>query len=163
MRRASALLLGLLLGLLSGCGAASPRASIPGPEERAEDEPPPTYAIALRLEDAGAREDDTPRTRVMLVAIAPGGDRTVNELRVELGACWHDASRDALITARCWWAGAGAAYAVRREGGAVVARRRSADEVSSDEAPWEEAGRVEVPEDAVLQILLPGRSVPVSE
>lgn len=153
----------LLFCFLLGCGAASPRASIPDePAERDEDEPPPTYAIALRLEDAGTREDDTPRTRVMLVAIAPGGDRTVNEVRVELGACWHDGSNDALITARCWWAGAGAVYAIRREGGAVVAHRRSADEASG-ERPWEEAGRVEIPEDAALQILLPGRSVPVPE
>lgn len=146
----------LLVFLLASCGAASPRPGEPREEAERDDEPPPTFAIALRLQDAGTDENETPRTRVMLVKIAPDGERTVAELHVETGACWHDAG-SALITARCWWAGSGAAYEVRREGEAVIARRRATEE-DSEAGPWEESGRVEVPEDAVLQILAPGRS-----
>ena len=131
MRRAA---LAILTASLLGCGAATP------PPETPEDEaegPPPSYAVALRFADAGADENETPQTRVLLVRIAPDGERV------------------ALILARCWWAGAGARYEVRREGDAVIARRAGVDEMEGDQT-LEEAARVEVPESARLEVLAPG-------
>ncbi|MEZ4335492.1 MAG: hypothetical protein R3B82_02595 [Sandaracinaceae bacterium] len=115
----------LLLGLASACGAATP----PPEDPTDEDDGPVTYAIALRLEEAGPTDDETPQTRVALVRIAPDGERTLEELRVEQGACWAEAGQDpVLVTARCWWAGAGARYEVRREGDVVIARRQDLDD-----------------------------------
>ena len=142
----------LLLGLASACGAATP----PPEDPTDEDDGPVTYAIALRLEEAGPTDDETPQTRVALVRIAPDGERTLEELRVEQGACWAEAGQDpVLVTARCWWAGAGARYEVRREGDVVIARRQDLDEMAEDGA-WTEAGRLDVPVSARLQVLAPG-------
>lgn len=144
--------------MLAGCGAAAPAPE--EPEGPTSGEPPPTFAIALRLEDAGADENETPRTRVALVMIAPDGAREIAELRVELGACWHETTPDSMISARCWWGGAGARYEVHRDGGAVIARRAEIDEETGDtgvgRARFEEVGRVEVPPDAELHVVTPG-------
>lgn len=152
---------GSALGLaaLSACGGAPP------PVETAEEEdgPPPTYAIALRLEDAGTDAQDTPHTAVSLVRIAPDGARTVADLREEIGACYHvEGGPDVLMTARCWWAGEGGRYVVRREGDAVIALRADVQE-ETGEAELTEVGRVDVPADAELQVLAPGREAPVPE
>lgn len=142
----------VLAGLSLGCGGATP--SPRGAEDEAEsDAPPPTYAIALRLEDGGADEDDTPRTRVRLVRIAPDGERGVADLGEERAACYYREAPGALIAATCWWAGAGGTYEVRREDGAVVAYRTPTDEDTGSSAPVE-AGRLEVPEGALLQVLV---------
>lgn len=138
--------------LCLGCGASGPGA------QTAEDEdegPPPTYAIALRLEDAGPDENETPRTRASLVRIAPDGTRTVAALGEELGACYHQPAPGALIAARCWWGGAGARYVVRRVDDRVVALRADEDEMAGT-AELEERGHVEVPEEARLEVLTPG-------
>jgi len=141
---------------LTACGAA-----VVHPAEPVEDNGPETYAIALRLEEAGADDADTPRTRVTLVEIEPDGARTLEELHVEVGACWHDTNvTDVLIAARCWWGGAGARYVVVRDGDAVIARRRELDEDTGD-AAWVEAGRVSLPPGADLQVLAPGRRAPL--
>ena len=145
--------LAILTASLLGCGAATP------PPETAEEEeaegPPPSYAVALRFADAGADENETPQTRVMLVRIAPDGERVARDLGTEVGACYHQDAGDALILARCWWAGAGARYEVRREGDAVIARRAGVDEMEGDQA-LVEAARVEVHENARLEVLAPG-------
>ncbi|MBX3275665.1 MAG: hypothetical protein KF729_35725 [Sandaracinaceae bacterium] len=152
-------LLSCALVVLAGCGGAPTSAPLGDEDEAGGEAGPDTYAVALRLEEADPTEDESPRTRVALVRIAPGGERTLEELRVELGACWHEeqaAADHALVSARCWWAGAGARYLVTRQGDAVVAHRQELDELA-DDGPWEEAGRVALPEDAVLQVLAPGR------
>ncbi len=144
-----------LVILLAGCGAATP----PPEDPSDQDDGPETFAVALRLEDAGATEDETPQTRVALVRIAPDGTRTLEELGVELGACWNDAGQgEVLIAARCWWAGAGARYEVVREGDAVIARRQGVDEMTEG-GGWIEVGRVEIPEGARVQVLTAGRAV----
>lgn len=145
----------LVVCVVAGCGAAPPPV-----ETRADDDEPETYAVALRLEDAGTDENETPHTAVSLVRIAPGGERTVESLRDEIGACYNIEASGALVAARCWWAGEGARYVVRREGDAVIALRAQAHE-ETDEGPLEEIGRVEVPADAELQVLLPGREAAV--
>ena len=137
--------------VLAACGAAAPPAQEPSDEEN-PDEPSPAFAIALRLEDAGADENETPRTRVTLVGIAPDGQREVAALRVEQGACWNEASPGSLTSVRCWWAGAGARYEVRRVGDAVVASRADIDE-ETGEGGLEEAGRIEVPRQTELRVL----------
>ena len=146
-------LLSALGALTAGCGGAAPNPR--GAEDEAEsDAPPPTYAIALRLEDGGTDEDDTPHTRVRLVRIAPDGERAVADLGEERAACYYREAPGALIAATCWWAGAGGTYELRREGGAVVAYRTPTDEDAGSSAAAE-AGRVDVPGDAVLQVLAP--------
>ena len=153
--------LGAILVVLSvmACGGAPPPVETADEEE---DGPPPTYAIALRLADAGTDENETPRTPVSLVRIAPDDERTVAALRQEIGACYHVESTGALMTARCWWAGHGGTYVVRREGDSVVALRTDVHEEGAPATP-EEVGRVEVPADAELQVLAPGREAPIPE
>jgi len=143
----------LALLALVGCGGAAPPVE-PPPTDAEENE---TFAVALRLAEAGPDAEDTPHTRVSLVRIAPDGARHMEALRVETGACWHVGSgEDVLIAVRCWWAGAGAQYAVHRTGDAIVAHRRDVDEATDQAGAWEEIGRIEIPADAPLQVLTPG-------
>lgn len=144
--------------LLASCGGGTLLTE--EPRDRDEVEPTLTYAVALRLEDAGEDENATPRTRVALVKIEPDGAREIAELRVELGACWHEPVPNAMIAARCWWGGAGARYEVRREGELIVAWRAGLDE-ETGEAIFEEAGRIEVPSGATLRVLTPESAAPV--
>lgn len=140
---------------LLGCGGAAAVVR----DEEARDEPPPRYGIALRFEGADAADGGAPRTRVSLVRIPPEGERTVRELAVEVGACFHEPAGEALIAARCWWAGEGARYEVRREGEVVVALRADVDaEGSAGELA--EVARLEVPEDAELDVLAPSGAMP---
>lgn len=134
---------------LAACGGVTP-----APERADEEERLPPYAVALRFEDAGTDEHETPYTAVSLVRIAPDGRRTVVALRREMGACFHEDASGTLAAARCWWAGAGARYVVRREDDAVAAARAEVDEMTG-EGPLEEVGRVEVPRDAELRVLAP--------
>lgn len=127
-------------------------------EDEAADEPPPRYGVALRFEDAEESEDGTPRTRVSLVRITPEGERTVSELATEPGACFHQPVRGALIAARCWWAGEGARYEVRRAGDEIVALRAEVHEETVAGEPIEVA-RLEVPRDAELDVLAPTAAV----
>jgi len=143
----------LVCAALAGCGGASPPAEAPVTAEENE-----TFAVAVRLTEAGTDEDDTPHTRVSLVRIAPDGARHMEALHVETGACWHVGSADSvLIAVRCWWAGAGAQYQITRAGDAIVAERRDVDEATDQAGAWEVVGRVEIPEDAPLQVLTPDR------
>jgi hypothetical protein len=144
MRRFVGVMLGLGLG---ACGAASP-----GPATEPTAAPPPRpYAVALRLEEAGEDEQGTPHTRVSLVRISPDGVRTVETLRTEVGACYHQPRSGALLAARCWWAGFGAEYEVRRRGDAVVALRAEVEEIGPGEPA--EVARLEVPAGAELQVV----------
>jgi len=122
----------LALLALVGCGGAAPPVE-PPPTDAEENE---TFAVALRLAEAGPDAEDTPHTRVSLVRIAPDGARHMEALRVETGACWHVGSgEDVLIAVRCWWAGAGAQYAVHRTGDAIVVPiARGAFNIAPEEA-----------------------------
>jgi hypothetical protein len=131
--------------MLLACGGAPPRTMH---QEEAQEEARP-YVVALRFEDAGEDTDDTPHTRVLLVRIAPAGRRTVRELSIEPGACYHEHERGALIAARCWWGAQSARYLVERRGEALIALRGE----SSDEP--REVVRLDLPRDARLQVLLP--------
>lgn len=147
---------GLAIAVLAiACGGAPPPVAAPE-EEPPEPEP---YGLAVRLEDGGTDADtDTPHTRVALVRITPDGERTVLDLEREVGACYlRDATEGALLAVTCWWAGAGAQYAVRREGDAVVAYRAASDEEGGVGAPVE-VGRVEIPEDVPLQLVTGDRA-----
>lgn len=143
----------LIALLLVGCGASAT------PVETAEDEddgPPPTFAVALRFEDGGGGEE-SPRTLVRLVRIAPDGEREVADLGEEAGPCYLDPSGDALVGGRCWWAGTGVRYRVVRRGDRLVASRAEED---ADEMPGEfvERGSLEVPSDARIDLLGPSAS-----
>ncbi|MGE0789978.1 MAG: hypothetical protein AB7S26_30165 [Sandaracinaceae bacterium] len=137
-----------IASVATGCGGSPP------PLEDASDQEgePITYTIALRLEDAGEDAEGTPRTRVSLVRIAPDGNRTVVEGGEEPGPCYLVVEPDALTAARCWWAGAGSRYAVRRHGDALALERATED---ADGAPgaYEARGSVELEDDARLELL----------
>jgi hypothetical protein len=135
---------------LTACGGAAPALRT---EEPAEETPRP-YVVALRLEEAAEAEDGTPETRVSLVRITPDGDRTIEALRTEPGACFLEPAAGALIAARCWWAGQSASYRVQREGDAVIALRSV-----SEESERVEVARLEIPGDAELQVLAPGQAL----
>ena len=62
-----------------------------------------------------------------------------------------------LIAARCWWAGHGSRYVVRRSEEAVVALRGEEHE-ESDEVELVEVGRIDLPEGALLRVLGPDGS-----
>ncbi len=129
--------------ILTACGApAVPTSTVRAPEEEVR-----PYAVALRLEDAGEHEEE-PRTRVSLVRITPEGERTITSLSVEPGACYHVEVDDALIAVRCWWGREGAHFVVMRSGESIVAMR-------GEGGGLEEIGRIEVPEDAPVQVLAP--------
>ena len=138
---------------LFACGGATPA---PEPASSSADGPS-TYAIALHFGDGGTDESETPHTMVSLVRIAPDGERHVLDLHDEIGACYLEPASGALLAGRCWWGGAGARYEVRREGDAVVAYRADVDEMADEPAEFVEAGRIEVAEDADLEVLAPGR------
>ena len=143
-----------LASLLCACGGAAPPPSSAADVDEAEAPPEPErWAIALRLQDGGTDDSETPHTQVSLVRISPDGERSVIELHDEVGACYPQPARGgALIATRCWWAGQGALWSVRREGDAVVAYRAVEPEEGAPPEP-SEAGRLEVPEDAELDLV----------
>lgn len=135
---------------LAACGApAAPVATAP---DSAREPPRVRYAVALRLEEAGETEDGTPHTEVSLVRIAPDGARTIETLGTEPGACYHHAQPGALIAARCWWAGFGAEYEVRRTGDGVVALRAEVDE-EAGRGELTELTRLDIPDGVELEVL----------
>ncbi|MFK7987108.1 MAG: hypothetical protein AB8I08_13875 [Sandaracinaceae bacterium] len=142
-----------IAAILSACGGQAPPPETPPPSN----DDPVTYAVALRFEDAGTDGDETPHTAVSLVRIAPDGQRRVVSLREETGACFADVASGAMLAGRCWWAGFGARYEVRREADAVVAYRADQDEEAAD-SPFVEVGRFELDRDADVEVLTPGRS-----
>lgn len=142
--------LSILLALsCAACGAATVPVTEPSEPEA---EPPPRYAVALRFEEGEPSPEGTPRTRVSLVRIAPGGERSVSELRVEDGACYHRDEPGVLIAGVCWWAGSGARYVIRREGESIIALRA---EATGDDTYGEltELTRIDVPAEAALDLL----------
>lgn len=141
-----------LVSVLAACGGSTP--PVTSPSSSADD--PVTYAVALRFEDAGTDDDETPHTAVSLVRIAPDGQRRVVSLREETGACFADSATGAMLAGRCWWAGFGARYEVRREADAVVAYRADQDEEVPDSA-FVEVGRFELDANADVEVLTPGR------
>jgi hypothetical protein len=126
---------------LSGCGGAAPR----GAQEPRDGSERERVAVALRLEDAGTRAGtDVPETRVSLAVIreADGGTET-QRVDVASGVCTSaPPPPGVLAAARCWWAGAGAHYALVRSGAELVVRRVREDEQSPEDAPAEVVLRV---------------------
>ena len=124
----------------------------PGPPAR-----PERLAVALRFEDAGVdAATDTPRTRVVLALVRESDGRTeTHALGVIDGACNYVApTADALLAGSCWWAGSGANYDVVRRDRALVVRRIFEDE-QSEALPLETVLRLELPENAQLQVIAP--------
>lgn len=141
-----------LVLLSAACGAAT----VTSPEE-APTEQEARYAIALRFQEASPSAGGDPRTRVSLVRISPEGERTVRELGTEAGACYLDPAPGALLSARCWWGEASARYVLERRGEAILALR--GDESGAE---LREVLRLEVPEDAALDVLGGGSTEAVS-
>jgi hypothetical protein len=137
--------------VLTACGAVP--APMPADSEDALASPH-RYVIGLRLEEAPEDEAGTPHTRVSLVRISPEGVRTLESLGTEAGACYLEPRVGVLLAARCWWAGQGALYEVRRVGDEVVASRTEVDEMTGSGAPSEVA-RLAVPSGVQVRVLGP--------
>lgn len=146
----------LALMLLCGCGVgatASPPPTTPEPPAR-----PERLAVALRFEDAGVDPaTETPHTRVVLALVRESDGRTeTHEVGVIDGACnYVTPTADALLAGSCWWAGAGANYDVVRRERVLLVRRIYEDEDQSEALPIETVLRLELPENAQLQVIAP--------
>ncbi len=112
--------------------------------------------MALRLEDAGTRAGtDVPETQVVLAVIREADGRTeAHPVDLTTGVCTSAAPPPGVLAAaRCWWAGAGAHYALVRVGDALAVRRVRADEQVSDDAPAEVLLRVPLSSAAELVVI----------
>ncbi len=137
---------------LSACGGAAPASVASDVDTSARER----VAIALRLEDAGTRAGtDVPETRIVLAVIREADGRTETH-RVDLaaGVCSSAAPTLGVLAAvRCWWAGAGAHYALVRVGGALAVRRVREDAQVPDDAPAEVLLRVPLSAEARVDVI----------
>jgi len=99
-------------------------------------------------------ESDVPATRILLVKIVPDEGRTTVEIGQFDGACTVVApAAPAILAATCWWAGESARVEVVRTGDVLIARR--VDEAAPGDG---ELARVDLPERAIVEPILPGGS-----
>ena len=137
---------------LSGCGGAAPASVVSGAEESERER----VAVALRLEDAGVRAGtDVPETRIALAVIREADGRTETH-RADLasGVCSSASPPPGVLAAvRCWWAGAGANYALVRSGDTLVVRRARVEEESPEDAPAEVVLRVPLSAAARVEVI----------
>jgi hypothetical protein len=140
--------------LLAGCGGASSEQA----STTAEPARPERVAVALRFEDAGVDvATDTPHTRVVLAVIRESDGRTeTHEVGVVSGACNYVApSAAALAAGSCWWAGSGDNFELARRGAELVVSRVQVDEELTAPLAPEPVLRVELPERAQVQVIVP--------
>lgn len=119
---------------------------------------PERIAVALRFEDASVdAPTETPHTRVVLAVIRESDGRTeAHEVTVVDGACnYVTPTEDALASGSCWWAGSGDNFDVIRSAGTICVRRVEVDEQRDEPLPPATVLRVEVPENAQVQVIVP--------
>lgn len=127
---------------------------------------PPTprtqCTVTLRFEDQTPEEDGPPpadpalalpRTRVTLVRICEPGGTATQLVGVETGVCQFGSAGDALVRARCWWAGQGSEIEVQRVLRQLVVRR--AELHDGELGPMQDAGELALPVGAEVHVLGP--------
>jgi hypothetical protein len=139
-----------IFALLVGCGASA----LPNAEEAARDERRECTA-ALRFADAEhvmEHEDDV-RTEVSLILICEEEPLARTSLGIAVGACFsNEPSEGVLLSARCWWGGAGALFEVRVAGEVLEAGRADIDE-ETGVGEMRVVGELRVPESAIVRAL----------
>jgi hypothetical protein len=135
-----------------GCGTPSSPPSAPPVATRTQ------CTIALRMEDDTAGGMDPavvaiPHTRVTLVRICEPGGTETQAIGSEIGICQFADPGDALMRARCWWAGNGSEIEVHRVLRQIVVRRA---ELRDDRlGPFSDAAEMDLPVAAQLNVLGP--------
>ncbi len=94
-----------------------------------------------------------PHTRVTLVRICEPGGTETRPIGSEIGICQFADPGDALMRARCWWAGNGSEIEVHRVLRQIVVRRA---ELHEDRlGPFSDAIEMDLPVAAQLNVLGP--------
>lgn len=142
----------LFLGLVA-CGSPPSTRSV-------EPAPPRTQCtVTLRFEDdtAGGMDPSVvalPHTRVTLVRICDPGGTETRIVGSELGVCQFADPGEALMRARCWWAGNGSELEVHRVLRQLVVRRAELTE-EGGLTPFSDAVELDLPVGAQLNVLGP--------
>lgn len=141
--------------VLAACG------SPPASHTTTASEPAPRRTqctVALRFEDDTAGGVDPaiiaiPHTRVTLVRICEPGGTETQVVGSEVGICQYADPGEALLRARCWWAGEGSELELTRVLRDVIVRRAEVhDDVRGDFAV---AAQLDLPASAQLNVLGP--------
>lgn len=119
----------------------------PQPTENALERRPQCLA-----ENSQGDSGDRPCTTISLVLLCEDGTRSALQIGDEIGACYPIDSADALLRARCWWAGEGSLVEVRREGGALIVFRTTVDEYTGTGEP-QRIGSLKIPPGAIVETL----------
>lgn len=129
-------------------GTAAPSAPAPAPGAPAQ---PAADAVVIDLlaHAVEPRDEDNPQSRLSLSVREPGKPEQQIELLTVTGGCnrltGEETDRDALVTLRCWYAGAGDTLNAYREGDALVIRHQQSDEAEEAPLPVKELKRVPLP------------------
>jgi hypothetical protein len=140
--------------LLSACGTPPATRAIEPAPRRAQ------CTVTLRFEDRDEQPGADPsvvvlpHTRVTLVRICDPGGTETRVIGDEIGVCQFGDPGDALLRARCWWAGRGAEIEVHRVLRRLVVRRAVLDEATGL-GPYADSVDLELPASAELNVLGP--------
>jgi hypothetical protein len=142
----------LAVVILVGCGTPpATRAVEPAPRRT-------QCTVTLRFEDRDEPAEPTvmalPHTHVTLVRICDPGGTETRVVGDEVGICQFGDPGEALLRARCWWAGQGAEIEVHRVLRRLVVRRAVLDE-ETGLGPFSDAIDMELPASAQLNVLGP--------
>lgn len=131
LRAAITLAVSVPMSIACGGGSSTPQgAAAPAASAREDERAKPHVAVGLRLEEAPSDPDGAPRTALRVVKLTPEGDREIVDVGVFGGACVQDADvrRGTVVSARCWWAGAGSEIWIERRGDELVVLHRETRE-----------------------------------
>lgn len=145
----------LVASIVLGCGTPPATHAVEPPPRRTQ------CTVTLRFED----QDDAPpgsdpsvvvlpHTRVTLVRICDPGGTETRVVGSEVGVCQFGDPGEALLRARCWWAGQGAELEVHRVLRRLIVRRAVLDE-HTGLGPFEDSVDLELPVSAELNVLGP--------
>ena len=139
--------------IVLGCGSPPATRSAEPVARRTE------CTVTLRFADDTAGEGEPsvvaiPHTRVTLVRICDPGGTETRLVGSEVGVCQFGDAGDALLRARCWWAGQGSEIEVHRVLRQLVVRRAVLDE-ETGLGPFADAIDLDLPASAQLSVLGP--------
>jgi hypothetical protein len=150
----------LLVLALVACGTPSSTRSVEPAPRRTQ------CTVTLRFEDATPPDEGPegadgtpsvvalPHTRVTLVRICEPGGTETRVVGSELGVCQFGDPGEALLRARCWWAGDGSEIEVHRVLRQLVVRRAVLTE-EGGLGPFEDVVELATPAGAELNVLGP--------
>ncbi len=136
--------------------AAPATATAPDDVPDAAPPPPPSrFGLSLGSRPLPPGEHDMPRQQLSLTLRLPTGTLETRDLGVIPGVCSAAATPDGALGAyRCWWAGAGTEFVVRRSGPELVATRIEVDE-QSPRGAGREVARFVAPAGDIVTLNMP--------